>query len=161
MNVKLALIGLTVATLSAPVFAQSTDTKAAAPAAKSTATDTKSTPRIDERQANQEKRIEQGVKPGELTKKETVKLDKGQAKVQKMENKAVADGKVTTKEKKHIEHAQDQQSKKIAREKHDNQTVTPTAKSAPPAPTFVSSTAVMTAVFESVKLRLPVLSPPG
>jgi len=25
-------------------------------------------------------------------------------------------------EKKHIEHAQDQQSKKIAREKHDNQT---------------------------------------
>jgi hypothetical protein len=29
---------------------------------------------------------------------------------------------VTKKEKKHIEHAQDQQSKKIAREKHDKQT---------------------------------------
>ena len=108
MNVKFALIGLAVAALSGPTFAQSTDTK--------------STPRIDERQAKQEKRIEQGAKSGELTNKETTKLEKGQAKVQKMEDKAVADGKVTKKEKKHIEHAQDQQSKKIAREKHDNQT---------------------------------------
>ena len=81
-----------------------------------------STDRIDQRQANQEKRIEQGAKSGELTTKETAKLEKGQAKVQKMEDKAVADGKVTTKEKKHIEHAQDQQSKKIEREKHDKQT---------------------------------------
>jgi len=112
MNVKFALIGLAVAVLSAPTFAQSTDTK--------------STPRIDQRQANQEKRIEQGVKSGELTTKETAKLEKGQAKVQKMENKAVADGKVTNKEKKHIEHAQDQQSRKIHHEKHDKQTAATT-----------------------------------
>ena len=104
---SLFLATLIVAALAAPAFAQSTDTK--------------STPRVDQRQTNQEKRIEQGAKSGQLTGKETTKLEKGQAKVQKMEDKAVADGKVTTKEKKKIEHAQDQQSKKITREKHDNQ----------------------------------------
>ena len=110
MNVKFALTGLIVAALSASAFAQTPST------------DTKSTPRIDQRQSNQEKRIDQGAKSGQLTEKETTKLEKGQAKVQKMENKAVADGKVTKKEAKKIDHAQDQQSKKIEREKHDKQT---------------------------------------
>ena len=86
------------------------------------AQDTKSTPRIDQRQENQEKRIDQGAKSGQLTDKETKRLEKGQARVQKMEDKAVADGKVTKKERKKIEHTQDQQSKKIHRERHDNQT---------------------------------------
>ena len=86
------------------------------------AQDTKSTPRIDQRQENQEKRIEQGVKSGQLNQKETKRLEKGQDRVQKMEDKAVADGKVTKKERKKLEHAQDQQSKKIHKEKHDKQT---------------------------------------
>ena len=142
MNVKYALPALLVAALSAPVFAQTatTDTKAKAAADTKAAVekkaaadtkaapDTKSTARIDQRQGNQETRIEQGAKSGELTNKETAKLEKGQAKVQKMEDKAVADGKVTKNEKKHIEHTQDQQSKKIAREKHDNQTAATTTK---------------------------------
>ena len=80
-----------------------------------------STPRIDQRQANQEARIQQGVQSGELTNREAAKLEKGQTHVQNMENKAMADGKVTKKEAARIEHAQDQQSKKIAREKHDRQ----------------------------------------
>ena len=133
MNVKYALPALLVAALSAPVLAQTaaTDTKASADTKASVgkkasvdakvSTDTTSTPRIDKRQANQEQRIEQGTKSGALNEKETTRLDKGQAKVQKMEDKAVADGTVTAKEKKKIEHTQDQQSKKIAREKHDNQ----------------------------------------
>ena len=82
-----------------------------------------STPRIDQRQANQERRIEQGEKSGALTPKEAARLEKGQARVQKMENKAVADGKVTAKERTRIEKAQDRESHKIAREKHDKQTV--------------------------------------
>ncbi len=82
---------------------------------------TTSTPRIDQRQANQEKRIEQGVKSGELTKKEAARLEKGQARVQKMENKAMADGKISKKEAREIERAQDRQSKAIAHEKHDKQ----------------------------------------
>ena len=84
---------------------------------------TTSTPRIDQRQEMQQKRIEQGTQSGALTAKETQKLQRGQAHVQKMENKAVADGKVTEKERARIEHAQDQQSRKIYREKHDKQTV--------------------------------------
>jgi len=83
---------------------------------------TQSTPRIDQRQANQERRIEQGEKSGQLTKKEAKRLDKGQAHVQKMENKAVADGKVTAKERERIEKAQNHQSREIYKEKHDKQT---------------------------------------
>ena len=83
---------------------------------------TQSTPRVDQRQANQERRIEQGEKSGALTGKEAARLEKGQAHVQKMENKAVADGKVTKKERARLEHAQNNQSSKIYRQKHDKQT---------------------------------------
>jgi Tfp pilus assembly protein FimT len=83
---------------------------------------TTSTPRIDQRQANQEQRIQQGEKSGALTQKEGARLEKGQARIQKMENKAVADGKVTAKERARIEKAQNKESKKISREKHDKQT---------------------------------------
>jgi len=82
---------------------------------------TASTPRIDQRQENQEKRIEQGVKSGAINKKEAARLEQGQARVQKMENKAMADGKMTKQEKARIKRAQDVQSKKIYREKHDKQ----------------------------------------
>ena len=82
---------------------------------------TQSTPRIDTRQANQERRIEQGEKSGALTGKEAARLEKGQAQVQKMENRAAADGKMTAKERHRIEHAQNKQSARIYREKHDKQ----------------------------------------
>lgn len=100
---KIVAVAL-LAALSLPAFAQTT-----------------STPRIDQRQSNQERRIDQGVQSGQLNQKEAARLDKGQARVQKMENKAVADGKVTAKERRKIERAQDKQSRKIAREKHDRQ----------------------------------------
>jgi hypothetical protein len=82
---------------------------------------TPSTPRVDQRQVNQEARIQQGAQSGSLTQKEAAKLEKGQTHVQKVENKAMADGTVNKKEAGRIEHAQDQQSKKIYREKHDRQ----------------------------------------
>lgn len=83
--------------------------------------DTTSTKRIDKRQENQQKRIDQGVKSGALNEKEAARLEKGQQRVDKMEDKAMADGKMTKKERARIEHAQDRQSKKIYREKHDKQ----------------------------------------
>jgi hypothetical protein len=83
---------------------------------------TTSTPRIDKRQENQQKRIDQGVKSGALNEKEAARLQKGQDRVQKGEDKAMADGKMTKKERVKMEHMQDQQSKKIYREKHDKQT---------------------------------------
>lgn len=82
---------------------------------------TSSTQRIDQRQANQERRIEQGEKSGALTPREARRLERGQARVQGMEDKAAADGKVTAKERRRIEHAQDVESRRIYRQKHDRQ----------------------------------------
>ena len=89
---------------------------AALPVAAQTAT-----PRVDQRQANQEARIQQGVQTGELTPREVAKLEKGQAKVQQKEDKAKADGQVTKKERAKLAKAQDKQSKKIRKQKHDKQ----------------------------------------
>ena len=83
------------------------------------------TPVVDQRQANQQDRIQQGVQSGQLTPKETAKLEKGQAKVETMKEKAAADGKVTAKERKKLAKAQNKQSKKIYKEKHDKQTTVP------------------------------------
>jgi Tfp pilus assembly protein FimT len=94
-----------IATFAFPVFAQTT-----------------STPRIDQRQKEQQQRIDQGVKSGQLNRKEAARLEKGQERIQKMENKAMADGKVSAKERAKIEKAQDRESKRIFREKHDKQT---------------------------------------
>jgi Tfp pilus assembly protein FimT len=102
-TMKFAAVSV-MAALAFPVFAQTT-----------------STPRIDQRQKNQQQRIDQGVKSGELNKKEAARLQKGQDRIQKMENKAAADGKVTAKERAKIEKAQDRESKRIFREKHDKQ----------------------------------------
>lgn len=80
-----------------------------------------STPRIDQRDANQEARIQQGANSGSLTQKEATRLERGQQHVDNMETRAAADGKVTGKERRRIEHAEDVQSRKIYREKHDRQ----------------------------------------
>jgi hypothetical protein len=80
-----------------------------------------STPVIDQRQANQEQRIEQGVRSGSLTNREAARLEQGQAHVQTMENKAKADGVVTAGERTRIQDAQDNQSKRIAKQKQDRQ----------------------------------------
>ena len=105
---KISIAALVIAALPAFAFAQAT------PA-------TPATPRIDQRQANQERRIDQGVKSGALTGHEAAKLEKGQAKVQRMETKAKADGVVTAKERRQITREQNKQSKRIAHEKHDAQ----------------------------------------
>jgi len=79
------------------------------------------TPNIDKRQANQEKRIEQGVKSGELTSKETANLEKREAKLQSDKEKAQADGVVTKKERSKLQHEANRDSKAIYRQKHDAQ----------------------------------------
>ncbi len=79
------------------------------------------TPRVDQRQANQEARIDQGVQTGKLNARETARLEKGQAHVQKLEDQAKADGTVTKKEKARLHHAQEKQSRHIAKQKHDKQ----------------------------------------
>ncbi len=79
------------------------------------------TPNIDQRQINQQQRIDQGVQSGTLTTHETARLEKGQAHVENMETRAKADGTVTQKEKAHLEHAENVQSRRIYKQKHDRQ----------------------------------------
>lgn len=79
------------------------------------------TPGIDQRQANQEQRIDQGIADGQLTQHEAKKLEQQQHHIDNMENKAKSDGVVTKKERARLHAAQDKASKKIYRQKHDRQ----------------------------------------
>ena len=79
------------------------------------------TPVIDQRQANQEQQVDQGVASGQLNKREANRLNRQQRHINKVEGKAKADGVVTKKERARINKAQNRASHQIAREKHDVQ----------------------------------------
>lgn len=76
---------------------------------------------IDQRQMNQEQRIDKGIESGQLNQREAARLNNQQEHINKMEDKAKADGAVTKKERARLHAAQDRASKNIAREKHDRQ----------------------------------------
>jgi hypothetical protein len=105
-------VAVTLAVASIGVFAQA----ASAPAA---------TPGIDQRQANQEQRIDKGVASGALNKRETRRLTKEQNLVDKAENKAKADGTVTKAERRRLHKMQNHASKDIHQQKHDAQSAKP------------------------------------
>ncbi len=107
MNLKTIIAAAVIAAVPALSYAQAKD-----PAA---------TPGIDKRQEIQQKRIDQGVQSGELSKRETTRLERHQTGIGKMEDKAKADGTVTKKERAHLHHAQNNESQRIHRQKHDRQ----------------------------------------
>lgn len=76
---------------------------------------------VDNREHRQQKRIKQGVNNGSLTKKQAAKLEAGQAKTHAMEAKAKSDGKVTVKERAKLQKRENKTSRKIYKQKHDNQ----------------------------------------
>jgi len=79
------------------------------------------TPVIDQRQMNQEQRIDQGIASGQLNEREAHRLNKQQEHVNKMEDRAKSDGVMTKRERARIGAAQNRASRHIAREKHDRQ----------------------------------------
>ncbi len=79
------------------------------------------TSRIDQRQANQEQRIDQGIASGQLNEREANRLSNRQEHINKIEDKAKSDGVVTKKERARIGHAHDRTSRHIAKQKHDSQ----------------------------------------
>ncbi len=79
------------------------------------------TPRVDQRQANQERRIDQGVASGSLTEREANRMERGQQRVDNMENRAKSDGVVTRGERARLHQAQEVQSRRIYAQKHDRQ----------------------------------------
>ena len=80
-----------------------------------------STPKFDQRQANQERRIEQGEQSGTLTPREAARLERGQNRLQAKEGNAKADGVVTKRERLGLQRTEDKQSARIYRQKHDLQ----------------------------------------
>ena len=79
------------------------------------------TPVIDQRQANQEQRMDKGIASGQLNEREASRLSTQQEHINKMEDRAKSDGVMTKKERARIGAAQNRASRHVAREKHDRQ----------------------------------------
>ena len=77
------------------------------------------TPVVKKRQVNQQKRIVQGVRTGELTKAEVIALEKQQRNINRTKKLAKSDGVVTKKEKAIIHHKQNRASANVYRKKHN------------------------------------------
>ncbi len=77
--------------------------------------------RIDQRQATQAERIEQGRRSGELTRSEASSLRAEQARIADLERRAKADGVVTRQEARVLNRAQHEAGRHISQESHDSQ----------------------------------------
>ncbi len=104
--------------LALPICAQTPpQTQETIPPAKSK----NATPGVSKRQRNQQQRIRQGVKSGELTKHETRRLEREEGKIQADKLQAKSDGKVTKHERKQLHKELNKTSKDIYKQKHDAQ----------------------------------------
>ena len=72
-----------------------------------------------QRDINQDTRIEQGLRSGELSTKEAAKLERGEARIDRLESKALKDGTLSSEESARIQRAQNQESEAINRMKHN------------------------------------------
>jgi Skp family chaperone for outer membrane proteins len=104
MKMKLhhLLAAVLVSAFALPAFAQNTNT-----------------PNIDQRQANQQRRIANGIKTGELTAREAQHLEKREAKIDADKQAAKADGKVTRAERRKLQREENRASRAIYRKKHN------------------------------------------
>jgi len=82
-----------------------------------------------QRDVNQQSRIEQGLKSGELNTREAAKLEKEEAHVDHMQAKDLKDGSLSSAEKAKLNAAQNKVSRDIYREKHDAQVGNPNSAS--------------------------------
>ena len=82
--------------------------------------------KIQQRKENQQKRIAQGVKSGELTPHETARIEHHESKINKevRRDRRANGGNLTNKEKAQVNRQQNRVSKQIYNQKHDGQTQT-------------------------------------
>ena len=83
---------------------------------------TPATPNLDKREANQQRRIDQGVNSGQLTPREAGRLEKREGKLAADEAKAKSDGTVTAQERARLQREANRDSRAIHRQKNDRQT---------------------------------------
>lgn len=77
--------------------------------------------RIDRREDRQERRIQDGVRSGDITRREYRQLEAEQARIREMERHAKRDGRIDRYEAAQIERAQDAASRHIAQERNDSE----------------------------------------
>jgi hypothetical protein len=77
--------------------------------------------RVNERQHNQQARIRQGVRSGELTGHEARKLEREEHGIRKEERQYKSDGQLTAGERKDLQKDLNRTSRDIYRQKHDPQ----------------------------------------
>ncbi len=81
-------------------------------------------PGIDQREINQQNRIEQGIQSGQLTPREAGKLETQQARIKQREDRMAArnGGNLTPADKAKLTKQQNRASKNIYRKKHNERT---------------------------------------
>lgn len=104
--------------------AQSESSATAATPATTATPAAKPKPTVAQRKENQQDRIAQGVKSGQLTAGETANLETKEAAINKetAKDRAANGGKLTAAEKKQVNHQQNQVSKQIYKDKHNANT---------------------------------------
>jgi hypothetical protein len=83
-----------------------------------------------QRNVNQQTRIDNGLKSGQLNTREAGKLERGQQKIDKTEQRAMRNGSLSASERAHIQKEQNAESKAVYNQKHDTQTGNPNSRSA-------------------------------
>ena len=82
---------------------------------------TAQTPYVDRRERNQQRRIHQGIRSGELTRREAGRLEEEQARIRIAERYAKSDGHVSWRERQRLDNMLDLSNRDIHRQKHDRQ----------------------------------------
>ncbi|MGI9036176.1 MAG: hypothetical protein ACR2GD_09075 [Pyrinomonadaceae bacterium] len=78
---------------------------------------------VNKRQENQQDRIAQGIKSGELTPREAARLENQETRLNRIEaRKRASGGKLTNRERGQLERDLNRESRSIYRQKHDKQT---------------------------------------
>ena len=80
-------------------------------------------PGIQQREQNQQERIQQGINSGALTPKEAGRLEAQQARIVQREERMKADGTLTGAERRKLTREQNRASKSIYRKKHNERAV--------------------------------------
>jgi len=78
-------------------------------------------PRVNARQHNQQERIREGVRSGELTGHEARKLEREERGIRKEERQDKADGQLTAAERKDLHQDLNKASRDVYQQKHDAQ----------------------------------------
>lgn len=102
MKLHTLLAAVLVSAVALPALAQST-----------------ATPNIDQRQANQQRRIANGIQSGQLTAREAQGLEKRETKIEADKQAAKADGVVTRAERRKLQGEENRASRAIYRKKHN------------------------------------------